>query len=161
MSKKRNDKESIICLTPKPNQSFSVYCIKSKEKNFYRKKKLFKEKGIVEDRTKNKKVAFKLLALKVGDKTVRTAIKQNLSPDLIPLDYTIWGVLENKTNATPHPNIGLLKTAFEEKWNKMAEEIVFRACESFWKRVDSILKEWWPYWVNVLCLSSCFVVYFL
>ena len=29
---KRNDKESTICLTPKPSQSFFVYCIQSKEK---------------------------------------------------------------------------------------------------------------------------------
>ena len=28
-----------------------------------------------------------------------------------PQDYTIWVVFENKKNATPHPNIGLLKTA--------------------------------------------------
>ena len=41
--------------------------------------------------------------LKVYDKTVRTAMKQDLSPDLDPL-YTIWGVLENKTNATSHQN---------------------------------------------------------
>ena len=33
--------------------------------------------------------------LKVHKKTVRTAIKQDLSPDLNPLDYTIRGVLEN------------------------------------------------------------------
>ena len=46
--------------------------------------------------------------LKVHEKTVRTAIKQDLSPDLNPLDYVIWGVLKNKTNATSHPNIGLL-----------------------------------------------------
>ena len=38
-------------------------------------------------------------------KTVRTAIKQDLSPDLKPLNYTIWDVLENKTNATSHPRL--------------------------------------------------------
>ena len=38
--------------------------------------------------------------IKVHEKTVRTAIKQDLSPDLHPLDYTKSGVLENKTNAT-------------------------------------------------------------
>ena len=43
---------------------------------------------------------------------MKTAIKQDLSPDLNRLDYAIWGVLENKTNVTSHPNIGLLKTAF-------------------------------------------------
>ena len=29
-----------------------------------------------------------------------------------------------KTNATFHPNIGSLKTAIEEEWNKLSEEIV-------------------------------------
>ena len=37
------------------------------------------------------------------------------SPDLIFLEYTLWGVLENKkTDATSYQNIGLLKTAIEE-----------------------------------------------
>ena len=34
--------------------------------------------------------------LKVHEKTVKTAIKQRLSPDFNPLDYTIWGILDNK-----------------------------------------------------------------
>ena len=42
------------------------------------------------------------------------------SPDLNALDYAICGVLENKTNATSHPNNGSLKTAIEEEWNKMS-----------------------------------------
>ena len=53
--------------------------------------------------------------LKVHEKTVRTAIKLVVSPDINPLDYAICGVLENKTNATPHPNIGSLKTAIKEE----------------------------------------------
>ncbi len=56
--------------------------------------------------------------LKVYEKTLRIAIKQDLSPDLNPLDYAIWGVLENKTNATSHPNIG---SSIEEEWNKMSK----------------------------------------
>ena len=58
--------------------------------------------------------------VKIHVKTVRTVIKPDLSPDLNPLDYTIWGVLENKTNATSYPNIGSLKTVIEEEWNKMS-----------------------------------------
>ena len=69
--------------------------------------------------------------LKVHEKTVRTTIKQDLSLDLNPLDYAIWSVLENKANATPHPNIGLLKTAIEEDCNKMPEEFILKACKSF------------------------------
>ena len=52
--------------------------------------------------------------LKVYKKTVRTAIKQDLSPDHNPLDYAIWSILEIETNATSHPNIGSLKTATEK-----------------------------------------------
>ena len=60
---------------------------------------------------------------------MKTAIKQDLSPDLInPLDYAIWGILENKTNATSHPNIASLKTAIEEEWNKMSEEFILKTC---------------------------------
>ena len=69
--------------------------------------------------------------LKVNEKSVWTAIKQDFSPDLKPLDYAFWGVLENKTNATPHPNIGLLKTTIEEELNKMSEEFILKARKYF------------------------------
>ena len=60
---------------------------------------------------------------------MRTAIKQDLSPDLKPLlDYALWGVLENKTNTTSHPNIGSFKTAIEKEWNKMSEQFILKAC---------------------------------
>ena len=45
VSKKRNGKESMVCLTPKPRQSFFVYRIQSYEKLFFTEKELFKEKG--------------------------------------------------------------------------------------------------------------------
>ena len=38
---------------------------------------------------------------------------------LIPFDYAIWGVLENKTNSTSYPNIASLKTATDGQKNKM------------------------------------------
>ena len=52
------------------------------------------------------------------------------SPDFNPLDYVLLGVLENKTNATSHPNIGSLKTAIEEECNKMFEKFILKACVS-------------------------------
>ena len=57
------------------------------------------------------------------------------SPSCNPFDYAIWGVLENKTNATSHPNIDSLKIAIEEKWNKMSEEFILKAC----KYIESVL----------------------
>ena len=63
--------------------------------------------------------------MKVHGKIMRTTIKQDLNPDINPLDYAIWGVLEDQTKATSHLNIGSLKTAVEEEWNKMFEEFYF------------------------------------
>ena len=72
-------------------------------------------------------------------KTVSSAIKQNLSPDHNPLCYTISNVLENKTNATSHRNVGSLKTAIEEEKNKKPEEFILKACTSFRSRLDTII----------------------
>ena len=79
--------------------------------------------------------------LKIHEKTVRTAIKQNLSPDRNFLDYTILDILENKTNATSHPNIGSLKAPIEEEWNKMTEEFILETCKLFWRCVDTITEK--------------------
>ena len=85
--------------------------------------------------------------MKVYEKTVRTAIKQDLSPGFKPLDYAVWVVLENKTNAISHPNIGLLKAAIGEEWNKTREEFILKACKMFRSFVDTIIekKRWRPY----------------
>ena len=58
MSKKRNNKESMVCLTLKPNQSFFVYCIQSKEKKFT-EKEVFKEKEEWRIEQKMKRRLFK------------------------------------------------------------------------------------------------------
>ena len=120
---KRNDKESMICLTPKPSQSFFVYRIQSKEKIFTENTVIKKDLTISIRKHANE--------LKVHKKTVRTAIKLDLIRDLNPLDYSIWGILESKINKTCHPNIGSLKTATEEEWNKMSKEFILKACKSF------------------------------
>ena len=49
----------------------------------------------------------------------------------------IWGILENKTNANSNWNIGLLKTTFEEEWNKMSEELVLMVWKSFQRHIDT------------------------
>ena len=78
-------------------------------------------------------------------------------------NYAIWGVLENKTNATFHPSIGWLKTAIEKEWNRMSEEFILKTCESFRRRVATISEKTWRSYFGkftVLYLSSYFEVYF-
>ena len=103
MSKKRNDKESMICLTPKPSPP---------QKKFRNNLNFF--------------MAF-------------------IKTRPYPLDYTIRGVFENKTNATSHRNIGSFKTAIEEEWNKMSEELILKASKSFRRYLDANIKKIQPY----------------
>ena len=97
--------------------------------------------------------------LKIHEKTVRTAMKQNLSLERNPFDYTIWGVWESKTNTTSHSNIGSLKTAIEEEWYKMSEEFILKVCKLFRRHVDTIIEKMVAILskFTVLCLSSYFV----
>ena len=101
--------------------------------------------------------------MKVHEKTVRTAIKQDIGTDLSSLDYAIGGVSENKTNATSYPNIGLFKTAVEAEWNEMSEEFILKACKSFRRRVDTNIEKKMVAILSkftVLCLGSYLLVYF-
>ena len=63
------------------------------------------------------------------------------SSDLNPLDYAIWDVLENQTNATSHPGIHSLNIVIEEEWNEMSEEFILKRRKSFRKFVDSIIEK--------------------
>ena len=86
--------------------------------------------------------------MKVLKKTVMTTITQVLSPDLKPLDrpdvsrIDVWGVLETKAYATSHPNIGSRKTAIEKEWNKISEELIWKAILIFSKAC------WYNKWKN-------------
>ena len=76
-------------------------------------------------------------------KNISEIIKVSLWPpssqNLNNLHYTIWNFLENKTNATSHPNIGSLKTSIEKEWNKIPGEFTLKACKSFRWRIDIII----------------------
>ena len=63
------------------------------------------------------------------------------NPNHNPLDYALWSVLENKTNATSPLNIGSLKTTIAEEWNKMSDESILGICKSFRRRVDTIIEK--------------------
>ena len=62
----------MICLMPKPSQSFFVYHIRNKEKIFT-EKELFKEKGELKIEQKKRKEGF-LTALAMGIEDLTTSI---------------------------------------------------------------------------------------
>ena len=53
------------------------------------------------------------------------------SPDLNPLDYSIWGYLESKACEKPHKTIKSLKRAIKKAWKEMPDEMVERVVDSW------------------------------
>ncbi len=52
------------------------------------------------------------------------------SPDLNPLDFGVWGVVERRACATSHPSVASLKAAVEKEWTDMSEDVRNIRCRS-------------------------------
>ncbi len=46
------------------------------------------------------------------------------SPDINPLDYNIWGILQAKVNAFNHINKSALTHTIRREWNQLSEAII-------------------------------------
>lgn len=57
------------------------------------------------------------------------------SPDLNPLDYTIWGILEAKACAKPYKSVESLKNDLVKAWVEIDENTVRAAIEQFSRRL--------------------------
>ena len=62
------------------------------------------------------------------------------SPDCNPLDYNIWGFVESKACATPHPSVRALQEAVDEAWAKLLTvEHVKKVCDAFPGRIHKMI----------------------
>ncbi len=61
------------------------------------------------------------------------------SPDLNPLDFYWWSILERRVNATPHPNLESLKAMITEIWAAVPADEIVAACRSFRRRLEAVV----------------------
>ncbi|MCA9813148.1 MAG: transposase [Nitrosarchaeum sp.] len=62
------------------------------------------------------------------------------SPDLNPLDYFIWGVLEANVNASRHKSLESLKAKLLEEWDKLDMSMIRTAIDAWKKRLRLVVK---------------------
>lgn len=62
------------------------------------------------------------------------------SPDLNPLDYSVWSILEKKVCATRHTSIDHLKRDLEKAWAEITTDQLAAICDNFIKRLDACIK---------------------
>lgn len=61
------------------------------------------------------------------------------SPDLNPLDYSIWASIEKEACKKPHSSVSSLKASIRQAWGKMDPEYIRKTCKSFRPRLEAVL----------------------
>jgi hypothetical protein len=59
-------------------------------------------------------------------------------PDLNPLDYGIWVVLQAKVNAFSHKNKSTLTHSIRQEWNRLSEAMIRWTCPAFRPRLVKV-----------------------
>uniref|UniRef100_A0A914DS54 Uncharacterized protein n=1 Tax=Acrobeloides nanus TaxID=290746 RepID=A0A914DS54_9BILA len=59
------------------------------------------------------------------------------SPDLNPMDYSVWAILESKANAKAHKNLESLKKALQKAWKKPNNETLRAIVDDFPKKLQA------------------------
>jgi inhibitor of nuclear factor kappa-B kinase subunit alpha len=62
------------------------------------------------------------------------------SPDLNPLDYSVWGVVEAKACRTSHANVDDLKKSIIKAWRSMSKDYLVKTCRQFRTRVEKVIE---------------------
>ncbi|KAK0407761.1 hypothetical protein QR680_003576 [Steinernema hermaphroditum] len=61
------------------------------------------------------------------------------SPDLNPLDFAVWSIMEQKACAVRHKSIDSLKRALEKAWDEITPEMIASILHSFRKRLNACI----------------------
>ena len=62
------------------------------------------------------------------------------SPDLNPMDYYVWGVVEKETNKRPHSTKESLKATILHVMGILQEEPLILACSRFRNRLEAVIE---------------------
>jgi hypothetical protein len=62
------------------------------------------------------------------------------SPDLNPMDYSVWSILEQRACREPHQTVESLKAALQREWDNLDLSMINRIVDNFPKRVNARIK---------------------
>lgn len=62
------------------------------------------------------------------------------SPDLNPLDYSIWAFVQSRACKSSHPNLEALKSSISSAWESMSEAYIRKTCGRFRARIEAVIE---------------------
>ena len=63
------------------------------------------------------------------------------SPDLSPVDYGIWGVMQDRVYWTPVRDVAGLRQHLIDTWNDLSQSIVDNAVDEWHKRLQACVNK--------------------
>ena len=76
------------------------------------------------------------------------------SPDLNPLDYYVWGVVEREINKHSHNMLDSLRAAITRVMTHMDENHLIRACKHFRQRIEAVIATKGDLSINCIAYES-------
>ena len=62
------------------------------------------------------------------------------SPDINPMDFSIWSILESDVSKISHSSVTALKQALATAWSNVDQETVRRSCLSVTSRLKALVR---------------------
>jgi hypothetical protein len=62
------------------------------------------------------------------------------SPDLNPLDYSVWSVVESRACKTHHTSVDTLKLSIAKEWKAMTKPYLIKTCQQFRSRLEKVVE---------------------
>lgn len=61
------------------------------------------------------------------------------SPDLNPMDFSVWGVMEAKACRVSHSSINGLKSSIVKAWRSLSKAYIIKTCQQFRPRLEKVV----------------------
>lgn len=62
------------------------------------------------------------------------------SPDLNPLDFSIWAILEAKVSSKKYLSVDCLKASLQREWAAIPQKALRAACGAFMTRLNEVIR---------------------
>ena len=62
------------------------------------------------------------------------------SPDLNPLDYSIWATVEDSACNKPHSSVAALERSIRKCWTQMEDSYIRITCQAFRRRLQAVIE---------------------
>ena len=81
-----------------------------------------------------------IIELHCAGKTYSEIMKTPSSPDLNPMEFCVWFILEADACASTHDSVEALKGSLKKAWDKVPEEVLRKSVDGIRCRLERVIQ---------------------